>query len=117
MLAVDFDYYRDVYRGEAVGAEAWPAFSRDAAAWLDAVTFSRADERLPPETLDACKMAVCAAAEVLFRQREGGALTSETVGKWSRSYAADTRPCGKKLRDAAALYLASTGLLYRGVTP
>ena len=116
MLNVDYTYYQETYQGDIVRPEAWPALSRDAAAWLDAVTFSRADDSLPAEALDACKMAVCAAAEVLCGEREGGVLTGETVGKWSRSYAADTRPCARRLRDTAALYLSGTGLLYRGVT-
>lgn len=117
MLMVGYSFYTERYRGDRIQAQAWPALSRDAAAWLDAVTFSRVDDSLDAPTLDACRMAVCAAAEVFARERDGGELTGETVGKWSRSYAADSRSRGRKLYDAASVWLANTGLLYRGVTP
>lgn len=116
MLEVDYNFYIGEYLGTVIQFEAWPALSRDAAAWLDAVTFGRANNNLQSEHLKACKMAVCAAAEVFAHERDGRNLTGETVGKWSRTYAADTRSMGRKLKDAADIWLSNTGLLYRGVT-
>ena len=117
MLTVDYSFYEEDYHGDHIRPEAWFALSRDASAWLDAVTFGRVQDDLDEQTLHACRMAVCAAAEVFSQEQEGGTLTGETVGKWSRSYAADTRSRGRKLYDAASAWLANTGLLYRGVTP
>lgn len=117
MLTVEYSFYEEEYRGDRIQPETWPSLSRDAAAWLDAVTFGRVSDDLDEQTINACRMAVCAAAEVLSNEREGGAITAETVGKWSRSYAADDRSRSRKLYDAAFAWLANAGLLYRGVTP
>ena len=83
------------------------------AAYLDNITLGRiqgewlTDSRVK----DAC----CATAEEIGRQEQGGEVTGETVGKWSRSYATSGESAAARLYDTAVWYLAVTGLLYRGM--
>ena len=42
MLTVDYEFYKNTYHGNKISEAAWPAFSRDAAAYVDKITFGRA---------------------------------------------------------------------------
>ena len=112
MLTVEYEFYKNTYHGDKISEAAWPASSRDAAAFLNMVTFGR---EIPGEYKDACQMAVCAIAEAGYGDGEEKQVASESVGKWTRTYQADARSVDAKRMDAAMLYLSNTGLLYRGV--
>lgn len=117
MLKVDYAYYTDTYHGSAVSAEAWPQYSRDAAAYLSAITFGRADRALPASLLEACKMALCAVAEQDFAQAAGGEIASAANDGYSETYVTSGRTPEQRRYGAAAAYLAMTGLLYQGGGP
>lgn len=72
MLTVDLSFYTEQYGGTRIPAEAWPDFSRDAAAYVDTITFGRITDDLPGDTLERCRMAICAVAEQDFQQSQGG---------------------------------------------
>ena len=113
MPYADYNYYRDEYRG-AMASDEYERLSRRASAHLDSLTFGRIEGEWvsDPRVKDAC----CAVADVLQRCENGGELASETVGKWSRSYATQNRTPAQNIRSAVLLYLGDTGLMYRGVS-
>lgn len=114
MLKVDYTFYTDEYGGGPIPAEAWPQYSRDAAAYVQAVTFGRASDGLPEPLRDACRMAVCAAAEELQTQDAGGVVASASNDGYSETYIAASQTPGQRLRASVGLWLYNTGLLYRG---
>lgn len=115
MVTADYDFYKTIYMGDEIQAEEWPSLSRDAAVCLEELTLGRTAADLGPELLERCRMALCAVAEEYKAERESGGNTvvSESVGAWSRSYA-QIGSRAQKRRDAAWLWLGSTGLMYRG---
>ncbi len=127
MAYADYEFYRDVYGGKAVGGEDFPFLANKASAYIDAATTRRA-RNTSGETLDAVKMACCALADVFLDEENVNAasyseeallsgLSSEAVGSWSRTYktrtssASDAQIFDKRKRDALILYLGWTGLL------
>lgn len=117
MLKVDYAFYTDEYGGGPIPAEAWPQYSRDAAAYVQAVTFGRASDGLPEPLRDACRMAVCAVAEVEFGQSQGGEVASATNDGYSETYVVSGKTPEQRRYGAVAHYLALTGLLYQGGGP
>lgn len=114
MRSATHTYYRTTYLGELIPEAQFPRLSARALAYIDRITFGRlaASSTLP----DAAKQAQCAVADVLYRaEQDGGVITAESSGSYSRSLG--TQPgesVGRRMHDAAVLYLAGTGLLYRG---
>lgn len=116
MLTVDYAYYTDTYKGDQVTEKQWNSCNRNAAAYLDVLTLGRAVSSLPDDLLDLCKMAICAMSEVYARQGEtDGELASVTNGSYTETYAQTGKSLNEKAKAAAYLYLANTGLCYRGV--
>jgi hypothetical protein len=117
---VDYDYYTDTYLGSAIAEAAFDALALRASATIDRLTFDRAAEVIDADddadTIDLIQMATCAVAEELQTQAsETGIVQSETVGRHSVTYVqGSVQSLKKRQSEAAALYLAGTGLLYRG---
>ncbi len=108
-MYADYAYYTGTYGGALVPEGDWLRVSEGAEAYLSGITGGRAD---PGD--DRVRRAACAAAEELWRQEQGGALKSQTVGSWKKTYAGSesATPAGR-LYAAAALWLGETGLLCR----
>ena len=116
MLTVDYEFYQNTYRGDKISEAAWPAFSRDAAAYVDTITFGRAAAgTLDDGVKKACQMAVCAVAEELQTQDAGGVVASASNDGYSETYVAAAQTPSQRMRAAVGLWLDSTGLLFRGV--
>ena len=138
MAYADYEYYTAAYLGTAIQRADFPRLSLRASSFLDYYTQGRAAQN---KELDAVKMACCAVAEQyqsidLAQQAalnalknsanagETGELQSQSVGSWSKTYrsggesaaqaAASTTSAKAGLASAASMYLAGTGLLYRG---
>lgn len=138
MAYADFTYYATEYFGTAIPEDEFPRLAERASVFLDYYTQGRAADNAD---LKAVKMACCAVAErqrviekaqavadagmVASMQSGGREVQSESVGSWSRTYsssdgggwstaltAADSMQTA--LAQAARIYLAHTGLLYRG---
>ncbi|WP_027399849.1 head-tail connector protein [Anaerovorax odorimutans] len=109
MPYADYTYYKDTYGGNISEAD-FNSVSRQASAYLNRITFNKVKNAVTDEVKDAC----CSVADVMFKQREGGEITSESVGSWSRQYKTSGKSYDQKLYDAAEMYLALTGLLYCG---
>lgn len=115
MLTAGYEFYKGTYHGDRIAAAEWPALSRDAAACLEELTLGRTAGDLAPELLERCRMALCAVAEELHQERQGGEVASATNDGYSETYVTSERSPAGRRRDAAWLWLGNTGLMYRGV--
>lgn len=127
MIYADYSYYSDSYYGDLIPEDDYIKCAARASDYIDRITMNRAQDYmvLHPDS-DAVKKACCAIAEQLLqinRTRaaaiaEGGEIASESVGSHSVSYRSGTETAAAleaNLRRIAASYLATTGLLYRGI--
>ena len=119
-MYASYDYYVLNYHGKLIPADDFEALATKASAFIDYYTLGRAGKNAD---LDAVKMAMCACAEqyqsieAAQERAAGGELASESVGSYSRSYrsaAEITANARTQLAQAVQMYLAPTGLLYRG---
>ena len=136
MIYADFDYYTNQYLGNLLTAQDFPRLAKRASEFIDYYTQGRAEKSTCVEQI---KLACCAVAEQQYMidtalqlsakrlyagmNEDGAEVQSESVGSWSRSYrtggesvAALSAVTGerKALAEAAARYLAHTGLISRG---
>jgi len=121
---VDYTYYSTTYLGTAIVSADFPRLALWASAQIDALTFDRTaaivTAATDTATIAKIKMATCAAAEELQRQDANGgadAIQSESTGQNSVSYSVASSKMltnTQKLQREAALYLGSTGLMFRG---
>lgn len=117
---VDYAYYADTYLGDVIAETDFDRLALRASAFIDRLTFQRAASETDVDTVDSIKMATCAVAEVIKTvDDEGGAdgIQSERVGNYSVTYGEGSekqQTAIQKYREAAALYLGSTGLMYAG---
>lgn len=115
----DYAFYMTEYGGNVISNEEFQRVITRASSYIKAITFSRVDENNIPEEV---KAAACAVAEVIYKAESSTEeKKSETVGKLSVSYVTEQadgqikeKVLRKKQYAAAYLYLATTGLLYRG---
>ena len=121
MLA-DYAFYCDAYYGKLLSEEEFPEYATRADAYLDQMTTGRyASQNLPEKILLAVKFAECSVAELCQQMTTDSAgnpsIEKETVGSHSVTYrgASDSASgWSSRIRDVICLYLAHTGLLYRG---
>lgn len=137
MAYADYDFYLNTYLGTAIEEADFPRLSLRASSFLDYYTQGKAALNAD---LDALKMACCAVAEqyqIIDMARalaqkslssslshDSGELQSQSVGNWSKTYRsggesasqaeASASSAQSELAAIANLYLAGTGLLYRG---
>lgn len=125
---VDYQYYSDVFKGDALTESDLKKHGMRAEAIVNRMTYGRIHEfELRPDDLEAVKAAICVVSEILaedHRQKEatGGRLVKSvnTDGE-SVTYAdtADNQPPEEALYSKccfeARLYLEDTTLLYPGV--
>ena len=113
----DYNFYIGVYHGKMPMEDFW-RLSVYASAYLDELTMGRTAGTLPDEAEYKAKMALCAVADAYLANEQGGGVASETNDGISVTYVAGIRNAkteGRRLYEAAALFLGPTGLLYRGV--
>lgn len=120
MAYCDYEFYRDVFLGNAISADDFPRLSERASEYVSGVTKGLSDRVSGPALL-AVRKAVCAVAEVLQDEERmnaggfsgAGAKTSETVGGHSVSYASpgfsysQVEYLAARKRDALLLYLGN----------
>ena len=117
MTTVSYEYYLGTFRGKMAEEDFW-RLSVYASAYLDELTMGRTDGDLPAEIESKVKMALCAVADAYRLNEQGGGVAAETNDGISVTYVAGTSNAkteGRRLYEAAALFLGPTGLLYRGV--
>jgi hypothetical protein len=123
MQFVEFEYYRDKFKGTLSESEFTP-LAREASAIINRLTMRRINADTlqgQPYAKDVqdCTCAVAEKIEEMQRKEEAGKISSETIGPHSVSFRND-----KKLTEAEKqieytrvieIYLFGTGLLYRGL--
>ena len=134
-MYADFEYYTTEFYGDLVPAESFNKYAMRASAFIDYYTLGKAAKNAAlPEVKRAC----CALAEKYFlidaanRAAASAALgmgaagekASETVGSYSVTYRSGGESIAAALNTekdieshltaTARMYLANTGLLYRG---
>ncbi len=124
---IDLAYYTGTYKGAVIPADSFYTYAERASTMVNFHTFERAatiiSEATDTATIDKIKMATCAVADVLYgadlqANGSGGVLASERVGDYSVNYAALPEfalTVTAKASNAMRVYLAFTGLLFRGL--
>lgn len=115
MAYVDYKYYKEFSGTKALPEDSFNTYLEPSEAYIDLITFNRVKELITvPEEV---KKATCAVINTQSKlDVDGGIKTSESVGNVSVSYQVSSNASSsKKLYNSAKLYLAYTGLLYRGV--
>ena len=111
MEHISYEYYTQVYLGVLIpSAEAFNRLSARAWAYL-AYAAGGALDGAEPDAVNCC---VCELAEVYY-SGETGEISSETAGRYSRTFRGPELTEGQRLSLTTSKYLASSGALYRGV--
>lgn len=117
---VTYTYYTNTFLGTAIASASFAQLALRASAVIDSITFNRAGSETDADTVDAIRMATCAVAEklqLLGSDEGNGGIKSESIGSNSVTYqdgSWSTWSYAKKLANAASLYLAATGLMFKG---
>ena len=113
MTYADYNFYVTSYGG-TLTEDAFNKLITKASAYVDYITLGR----ITPIHLDKYKekisLAACSVVDVLHDEANGGELSSQTVGPWTRTYKGSGKTAEQKKYDSAEVYLLPTGLLYRG---
>ena len=104
---VDYGFYKNDYLGSVIPEKAFSGVAAQAQRYLDRL---KRIYRVESSGEDAEKLAVCAMAETLWDNRNGG-LFSASAGSASARYAAGKTSLKRELFDKASIYLD----IYRGV--
>ena len=108
MGKTEYDYYSNVYRGNIIAPEEFSKFERKARSYVENLIFGRNTA----EHQESVKLAVCNVAELLWLDESRAGISSENSDGYSVSY--NATDIGKSIADAAAVYLADSGLMYAG---
>ena len=120
-MYADYHFYTTEYKGSLIPETAYAEYAREATAYIDYLTHNRIIlVDLPEKVQSKVKMAVCAVAEIWYKQvnDETPAVSSETVGNHSKSYAVAKKSFAEWEREKlskAKMYLHGTGLMYGGL--
>lgn len=111
----DYAFYVSEYGGTLPNEE-FTRLQGRASAFLASLTLGRSEsDALLPWQSRMVRMAICAVTDTMHEAENGGQIVSESNDGISVSYAAKPQQTDeKRLYDAAAQYLACSGLLYRG---
>ena len=119
-MYADYDFYLNEYFGDAISPEDFPRLSERASDYVRAAT-RRISDTVDSWQLEAVKKCACAVADVLLDESimtanvysGEQAVSSETVGGWSRSYKAPSVSSAEaafhsdRKLDALLLYLGN----------
>lgn len=113
-IKLDCNFYEIEFGGTLVPPNSFKRLKIKAIYYLKQFTFNRCvDTKFEVEV----KLALCEMIDKLYTfEKDGGIKTSESVGKHSVSFKVqDNTTLEKELYKIALIYLADTGLLFRGV--
>ena len=114
MIYADYDFYTGSYGGKAVTQEDFSKLALEASAYLDHVTFGRAEEHSEDDRLRVCCCALC---DILAATADTGGMVkqSESVGSWSYSLASGSAATAEEQMHKRCLVWLPAEWLYRGV--
>lgn len=101
MAYADYEFYKNEYLGCAISDSEFARLAMRASEYIDA--YANPQQASPEQLRKAC----CAVAEVMQSIEHGGEVASQTVGKWSRTYARVARSDADRLMEAMKLHLGS----------
>lgn len=119
----DFEYYSDTFGGSTIPESKFLYHENNAEMVLHRITFNRIlhhPELIPDETAELIRKAVCAMAEVDFREKKKTqGVKSESIDGFSITYSDTGSASGeagiaKAMYPVADIYLGGTGLLFKG---
>lgn len=111
MMYADFEYYANSFKGRKTPQEEFDGYMKKASDYIDGITLYKAWSQKDDTRVKDCACALC---DFYFEYDNEGKYSSASVDGVSVTYADK----GKDKTDAdgiVRLYLASTGLLYRGM--
>jgi len=116
MLTVSYEFYQDTFHG-TLSEEAFEQSAVFATAYVDELTMGNVPDDPDESTALRVRLAVCAVADLHAVQETRTGIAAESNDGISVTYASGTGSdsAGAQLYNAAAVYLAQTGLMYRGV--
>ena len=103
MAYVTYEFYQDVYKGNAVPSSDFERLAERASDYLDYITRGKATDMADDKRL---QKAACAVAEALQTNEQGGDVASQSVGSWSRSYTKVSKSDEERLLEAVRMYLS-----------
>lgn len=111
MIEADYTFYTTTYGGSAPEEE-FNRLKKRAILEVENITFGRVNGVLDERTAERVKMAECAVIDALASTRNGVIVSASNDG-YSETYQAN-QTVRQRLYDAAARYLALTGLMFQG---
>ncbi len=105
MAYANYEYYTGTYKGSTIPSADFDRLATRASSFLDRVVSS--NELTNIVNTDKVKMATCAIAEAWLINEQGGDITNQTVGSWSKSFNKATKTDEGRLMEAAKLYLGN----------
>lgn len=111
-MQVTFEYYKDTYHGSKISSrDDFLQFSRKASAYLKQSILSKDTTGFETEVSDC----ICALSDEFFETSETSYISSVNNDGLSVSFQARQKDFVCRLDDVVSMYLANTGLLYRGM--
>ena len=98
MAYADHNFYTTEYHGKKIPEEEFPYFAERASDYIDSLNFAETDE------ISLAK-ACCACAEIIYSAQPEKKITSEKVGDYSVSYAANQTSVADELLKTASRYI------------
>lgn len=123
ILYADYEYYTTTYKG-SLSKEEFGKFIMKSSAYVQRITFGRADDNIEMEEVRLAACAVCdliANDEKVRSKHSGRVVTSENTDGYSVSYESGGNGettddlLKRNIFDTLLLYLEPTRLLYMGV--
>lgn len=111
MAYADYTYYTDVYGGQLT-QQIFSSLAPRAAAFVDLVTFNRA--KTTTTYIDQVKMANCAVVDALHAASQGNKVSENNDGLSVTYSTLGQKGQDQSCYDAAKIYLAMTGLMFKG---
>ena len=114
----DFEFYVTEYCGNQIDGDSFPRLSMRASEFIDYVTMNKASKDPDSDKVKRCCCALAEQLATLEAANDTGTIASESVGSHSVSYRSTAEvnaSINVRLMQTARRYLASTGMLYRGI--
>lgn len=111
-MKAEYDFYASAYHG-SMPEEDFLRYGVQAEAFLADLISHRSCDNLSEGHLYQLRLAFCALCDA-YAKEETADITSEQNDGISVTYGARKGTSEERLRNAAALFLSGTGLLYRG---
>ena len=110
-MYADFDYYVNSFKGRKTPREEFDTYMKKASDYIDGITLYKALAQKDDVRIKDCACALC---DFYFEYDSEGKYSSASVDGVSVTLA-DKDMSKNSANDIVLLYLASTGLLYRGM--